>query len=183
MQKENSTDEAPVEINKPEYWQWIKGDLIGNVVTFKDTDDSYINFNEGGRITIDLRDEFLQKLDGDIAGEFIGTDSIETDPLNISGNLTRNDLPLQTDTLAKVITPIRVLFDKQKKNDKVKLILEFPVNIPPKGIYDLMSTSFDADEVKDELKDFILDQLSTDNITDCLNQSVESLIESKYKDE
>jgi len=187
MQQENKTEDTPVEITKPEYWQWIKGDLIGNVVTFKDVDDSYINFNDGGRIAIALKDEFLQSLDSDLAGEFINTSNTTHDPLN-SGGQQKDSNPLgisiePTEHGAKVKSPIRVLFDKQKKNNKVKLILEFPVNIPSKGMYDLMSTSFDAGEVKDELKDFILDQLSKNNINDCLNQSVESLIESKYKSE
>jgi len=182
MQQENKTEDTPVEITKPEYWQWIKGDLIGNVVTFKDVDDSYINFNEGGRIAIALKDEFLQSLDSDLAGEFINTSNTTSDLLNIGGQ--QKDISIvPTESVIKIKSPIRVLFDKQKKNNKVKLILEFPVNIPSKGMYDLMSTSFDAGEVKDELKDFILDQLSKNNITNCLNQSVESLIESKYKGE
>ena len=83
----------------------------------------------------------------------------------------------------KEISPIRVLFNKQKKNNKVKLILEFPVNIPVKGVYELMSTSFDKDEVNEQLQSFILDQLPEDEITDCLFDSIKSLIESKYKGE
>ena len=46
-----------------------------------------------------------------------------------------------------------------------------------------MSTSFDKDEVNDVLQSFILDQLSEDEILDCLHNSVQSLIESKYKGE
>ena len=46
-----------------------------------------------------------------------------------------------------------------------------------------MSTSFDTDEVNQELHDFISDQLSKDGITDCLFDSIKSLIESKYKAE
>ena len=80
-------------------------------------------------------------------------------------------------------SPIRVLFNKQKKNNKVKLLLEFPVNIPPKGIYELMSTSFDKDEVNEQLYSFIIDQLSQAEITECLQDSIKSLIESKYKGE
>jgi len=179
MQKENNTDDISIEVSKPEYWQWIKGDLIGEVVTIKDIDDSYINFNEGGRIAIGVKDEFLKSLDPDLAGEFVKTTTIN-DPLGISKTNSPTKLP---EPIAKIKSPIRVLFDKQKRNNKVKLILEFPVNIPPIGMYGLMNTSFDAGEVKDELKDFILDQLSKNNINDCLNQSVESLIESKYKGE
>jgi len=182
MQQENDTNDIPVEVTKPNYWQWIKGELIGNVVTVKDTNDSYINFNEGGRLAIGLRDEFLQPLDDDVAGEFIGPNTPGPDPLGVSSNLVVID-SLNTEAILKTKSPIRILFDKQKNNNKVKLVLEFPVNIPPKGMYDLMSASFDTSEVKAELESFILDQLSKDNITECLNQSVVSLIENKYKDE
>ena len=81
------------------------------------------------------------------------------------------------------ISPIRILFNKQKKNNKVKLLLEFPVNIPTKAIYELMSTSFDSTEVNEQLYSFILDQLSEDEIKECLTDSIKSLIESKYKGE
>ena len=72
---------------------------------------------------------------------------------------------------------------KHSTQTKVKVVLEFPVNIPTKGIYELMSTSFDKEEVNEQLQSFILDQLSEDEITDCLHNSVQSLIESKYKGE
>ena len=178
MQEENIKDlTEDVEITK--HWQWIKGDLSGNVVTFKDVGPQWITFNEGGRIATDLRDEFLQQLDPDIAGEFIKpNNAIGIDPLNTSAPMAQivKDEP-------QALSPIRVLFNKQKKNNKVKLLLEFPVNIPPKGIYDLMSTSFDKEEVDEHLHDFIVDQLDGDEITDCLFDSIKSLIESKYKAE
>ena len=188
MHQESSTNNTEVEISKPEYWQWIKGDLIGNVVTFKDTDDSYINFNEGGRIAVNLRDEFLQSLDADVAGEFVTGNAVH-DPLNTSAQTIHNSITpgILVDSLIKnesvSKSPIRILFDKQKKNKKIKLVLEFHINIPQSDMYDLMSTSFDVDEVNSELTDFILEQLSTTNITECLNQSVKSLIESNYRGE
>jgi len=46
-----------------------------------------------------------------------------------------------------------------------------------------MSTSFDKDEVNEQLKSFILDQLSEDEILECLHDSVQSLIETRYKSE
>ena len=174
MEKEITDVES---IATPVHWQWIKGDDSGNVVTFKEEGSQWITFNEGGRIATGLRDEFLQPLDADVAGEFIKTPTSH-DPLNASSQALSIPEPV-----AKVKSPIRILFDKQKKNTKIKLTLEFPVNIPAKGMYEIMSTSFDIGEVNNELKDFILDQLSTTDISDCLNQSVESLIESKYKGE
>lgn len=171
MQQENKKEDTPVE-NK--YWQWKKGEDEGVVVTIKDIDSEWINFNEGGRLAIGLKDEFLDSLDTDIAESL-------APPLTQQHAIVNN--PIITKNTPVIKSPIRILFDKQKKNNKIKLILEFPVNIPAKGIYEIMSTSFDTNEVKGELKDFILDQLSTTDINNCLNQSVESLIESKYKGE
>jgi|TARA_R110000851_G_scaffold323177_1_gene489659 hypothetical protein len=181
MQEENTKD-LTEDVATTKHWQWIKGDLSGDVVTFKDEGPQWITFNEGGRIATDLRDEFLQQLDPDIAGEFIKPNATGMDPLNISAPVTTGVIS-DSVTPIKQTSPIRVLFNKQKKNSKVKLLLEFPVNIPPKGMYELMSTSFDKDEVDEQLQSFILDQLSEDEILDCLHNSVQSLIESKYKGE
>ena len=176
MQKDN-IKETSEEVETKVHYQWIKGDESGNVVTIKEEGSKWITFNEGGRLAKDLKDEFLQPLDPDIAGEFVNTKALGTDPLNVSAPPINDSIP------KKEISPIRVLFNKQKKNSKVKLLLEFPVNIPQKAVYELMSTSFDKDEVNNILQSFILDQLSEDEISDCLHNSVQSLIESKYKGE
>ena len=167
------------EVQETVYYQWIKGDNSGSVVTIKDVDDKWINFNEGGRLAKDLQDEFIQPLDEDIAGEFVKP-PVSNDPLNVSA--PQKATPVET-ALPTTPSPIRVLFNKQKKNNKVKLLLEFPVNIPQKAVYELMSSTFDRNEVNEELHDFISDQLSQDEITDCLFDSIKSLIESKYKGE
>tara|TARA_R110000796_G_scaffold50019_1_gene118677 strand:+ start:194 stop:712 length:519 start_codon:yes stop_codon:yes gene_type:complete len=166
--------ENTTEITKPIYWQWIKSDDRGKVVTFKDVGVEWITFNEGGRIATALRDEFLEKIDPDIAAELVKP---------LSNIKPADTVIVSNDAAAKVKSPIRILFDKQKKNNKVKLILEFPINIPSIEIYDLMSTSFDSEEVNEELQSFILDQLSKDEISDCLFNSIISLIQSKYKGE
>lgn len=170
MQKENS-ESLTEEVTTVTHYQWIKGDNSGGIVTIKDTDDQWINFNEGGKLAKDLKDEFLQVLDADIANEFIKPQPIAIIP------------PTIEKVKPSIDSPIRVLFNKQKKNNKVKLLLEFPINIPTKGVYELMSTSFDKEEVDEKLHDFIVDQLDGDEITDCLFNSIKSLIESKYKGE
>jgi hypothetical protein len=178
MQKDN-IDEASPEVK---HWQWIKGDDIGLVVTIKSEDDKWINFENGGRLAKGLKSEYIQALNEDIAGEFVQPTSAGKDPLNVSApQKTPTDVSIPA--LNTTPNPIRVLFNKQKKNNKVKLILEFPVNIPQKAVYELMSSSFDKNEVDDVLESFILDQLSEDEILDCLHGSVQSLIESKYKGE
>jgi len=187
MQKDNIEETPQEEVQELKHWQWIKGDQSGSVVTIKEEGSDWITFNEGGRLATELKSEFIQELDSDIAGEFISTPNSTVDPLNQSATPSVNtqkitgDIPIPA--LDTTLSPIRVLFNKQKKNNKVKLLLEFPVNIPTKGVYELMSTSFDKDEVNEQLQSFILDQLSEDEISDCLHNSVQSLIESKYRGE
>jgi len=185
MQKDNTKETSEEQTSEVKHWQWIKGDQSGSVVTIKDEDANWITFNEGGRLATEFRSEFLQELDSSIAGEFINTPNSIVDPLNQSATPPQTVAKVADDVLipTKQISPIRVLFNKQKKNNKVKLLLEFPVNIPSKDLYELMSTSFDKEEVNEQLQSFILDQLSEDEILDCLHNSVQSLIESKYKGE
>ena len=84
-------------------------------------------------------------------------------------------------TPQKAITsPIRTLFDKQKKNDKVKLNLSFPIDVPKKAIYEIISSSFDSEEVNDELEVFIKNQISEDLILDSLFDSIKELIKTRY---
>jgi len=185
MQEDNIKETPEEEVQGTAYWQWIKGDESGSVVTIKEEDSKWITFDQGGRLAAELKSEFLQSLDSDIAGEFVKTQNAGIDPLNIGGPLlvpTETPLPVKQIT-EQTVSPIRVLFNKQKKNSKVKLLLEFPVNIPSKAIYELMSTSFDSTEVNEQLYSFILDQLAEDEILDCLKDSIKSLIQSKYKGE
>ena len=184
MQKDNIEETPKEEIQDNKHWQWIKGDDIGNVVNIKDEDTEWIYFVQGGRLSQVLKAEYLQELDSDIAGEFVNSNP-SMDPLNqmapgAPALAAPTDTPVQVE---QIVSPIRVLFNKQKKNNKVKLLLEFPVNIPSKAIYELMSTSFDSTEVNEQLYSFILDQLAEDEILDCLKDSIKSLIQSKYKGE
>ncbi len=83
------------EVQELKYYQWIKGDQSGSVVSIKEEDPDWITFNEGGRLSTELRSEFIQELDADIAGEFINTPNSTVDPLNQSATpvdpITKSD--------------------------------------------------------------------------------------------
>jgi hypothetical protein len=165
MKKENTEKTA-----KKVYWQWIKGDDSGNVVTIKNTDDQWINFNEGGRLAKDLKDEFIQPIEEDIANEFLNKPK-PTNPL------TKQSKPEQP---IKESSPIRLLLDKQKKLDKVPLGLSFKVNVPKTEIVSILESSFDPTELNSELENFIEDQIDTKEIIQTLKDSVKILIQERY---
>ena len=183
MELENDIPNEQIDPPEIEYLQWIKGDAIGDVVTISHADNEWIYFNEGSRISVSLKNEYLGTIDAELASTLMGSIVTSIDPLNTSAAPTAI-VPTQTEQ--SVIsppekTPIRILFDKQKKNNKTKLILEFPVNTPNKSIFDLMISSFEPSEVNKELNDFILEQLDVDQIMDSLNDSILKLIKDTYK--
>ena len=160
-----------MENKEKEKLQWIKGDKIGSVETINTTEGDWTVFDSGGRISTNLIKEFLQPV--------IGT------PLDFSNT------PTQPPTIKKgknktkasksaTSSPIRTLFDKQKKNDKIKLNLTFPIEVPKKDIYEIISSSFYSVEVNSELESFIQEQISQDFIKDSLIQSIKELIKTRY---
>jgi hypothetical protein len=154
-----------------ELLQWIKGEKIGNVETVKGIDNEWTMFESGGRIYTELINEFLSPVQGE--------------PLDFGLTPTAvvNPTPLITPPITPTNTqsPIRTLFDKQKKNDKIKLNLTFPIIVPKNAIYEIISSSFDLGEVNDELESFIKDQISEDLILDSLFDSIKELVKTKYK--
>lgn len=156
--------------------QWIKGDKIGTVETISSTEGEWTIFDSGGRISTNLINEFLQPIDGEPLNF---DDAPPPSPaLKRAAENYKEKVPKET-----VSSPIRTLFDKQKKNDKIKLNLSFPIEIPKKNIYEIISSSFDLDEVNDELESFIKDQINDDLIYDSLFDSIKELISSRYKND
>jgi hypothetical protein len=155
-----------------EQLQWIKGDKIGTVEVISGNDGEWTTFESGSRIATSLISEFLMPIDGE---------PLDFSPPNPALTKAAETYKEKVTTQPKVASPIRTLFDKQKKNDSVKLNLTFPIDVPKKAIYEIISTSFDLDEVNEELESYIKDQISEDLVKDSLFESIKQLIKSRYQ--
>tara|TARA_R100001163_G_scaffold62133_1_gene52647 strand:- start:7 stop:516 length:510 start_codon:yes stop_codon:yes gene_type:complete len=167
MSKNKTKPEVTKEVEEIVYWQWIKGEKSGRVVSIKDIDDKWINFNEGGRLAKDLKDEFLQVLDKDLTQDLA--------PKPVIPQPTQANIPTEK------TSPIRLLLDKQKKLDKIPLGLSFKVNAPKQDIMLVLENSFDLNELNQEVEKFIEDQLDTKEIIKTLKDSIKILIQERYK--
>ncbi len=143
-------------------FRWIKSEKAGEIVEFDKSDDSWTYFKGGSRVANELLEEYLEPV-------------AEGMPLGI--NESKKEDPVQE----AQETPISILFNKQKKNDKVKLTIHLPVEVPKKSIYDIIEASFDEVEVVEELENFIQSQLDSKKITKMVEKSIKSLIKEKYK--
>jgi hypothetical protein len=157
--------------------QWIKGDKIGNIEKVSSQDNEWTIFQSGSRIATGLIHEFMIP--------------IEDEPLNFDPTQPALDGPRGTTGPGPHPTgitveqqkdnPIKTLFNKQKKTDKVDLKLTFSINVPAKDIFDIISMTFDEDEVIAELDSFISNQIDSGILKDTLRTSIEELISNRYK--
>lgn len=151
--------------------QWIKGDKIGNVEIIKGTDNEWTLFESGARISSSLINEFMIPIGSN--DPMLDFSSAISPPVEVS---TKQQSKTRQDK-----SPIRILFDKQKNADVISLTLSLDITVPKKNVFDIMSVSFEEEEVINELRAFIADQIKDDRVKEAIKDSVYSLIEERYK--
>jgi hypothetical protein len=151
-------------------YQWAKGDNQGTVETVSGTEGEWTLFQSGRRINTSLVEEFMLPIDGN---------ELDFD--------SPTPTPVQTATKYKEavkqnlkVSPIRALLDKQKKLDKHNIKISIPIDLLSLDMYSLLSTSFDEDEVNQELQQFIEDQIQSDTVIGMVQDSIQSLIKERY---
>lgn len=164
-----------METIEPIKLQWIKGDKIGNVETVKGSEAEWTLFESGARISSSLINEFMIPVSS-------------SDPVLDFGSVISEVPQFQNKKESKSSTkenstksPIRILFDKQKNTDDVTLSLSLNITIPKKDIFDIMSVSFEEEEVIKELWSFIADQIKDETVKETIKFGISSLIEERYK--
>ena len=153
-------------------YQWIKGDKIGTVEILDKEDGEWSIFKSGGRINTSLIPEFMLLVDGEELNFTPPTPA----PVNAPKEYKK---PAKSQSKSAV-SPIRTLLDKQKKLDKHNIQISIPIDLLSLDIYSLLSTSFDEEEVNQELQQFIEDQIQSDKIIGMVQESIQSLIKERY---
>jgi hypothetical protein len=162
-------------------YQWIKGDNIGNVVTFKEEKEekgiNWTYFTNGKRVRSDLLSEFLM-VTGD--APIIDNSDLHPDPLKTLNPIKSTDSAESTKLKDDTISPIRSLIKKQSAKNKQKLSLDIEISIPKKDIYNIIRESYNSEEVDRELKEVLLEQLNTKEIKEQLKDNAISMLNKYY---
>lgn len=165
-------------IEKPEVLlQWIKGDKIGNVERIANQDGEWTVFQSGARIASELLNEFLIPIEGEPLDL-----NIQPEILGLTGSNGPGPHPIGVQGSAKPVreNPIKTLFNKQKKTDQVNLEFSIPVSVPLPDIFNIISMSFDEEEVLRELDSFITNQVNIETLKSALQDSIHDLIATRY---
>jgi hypothetical protein len=159
-------------------YQWIKGDNTGTIEQLVNSVDGFMTFVSGRRINAELLHEFMIQV------------SSETDILDIGAPKvqTREELESMTGlkyegskstSAAEPENPIIKLLEKQSKNNKIKITLEFDVNVPKKEVVELLQDSFE-ENVMDEVVKYSKNKLNKKDIIDKVYSQLEEHIKIYY---
>lgn len=166
----NSIDEV-IDTYKNMEFQWIKGDDIGAIETYKNVahsgDSYFIEFTSGKRMNVNLIDEFLMyypappKQDLGIRAEFTEMSK----PSSVT-SIVYDEIPVKSESDE---SPIYKLLKKQKKNS-VEVSIKLKLNLPSKELYGVLSSSFE--DAEKDIIDFVLSGVDIDDIKASLADSI-----------
>lgn len=152
-------------------FQWIKGDAVGSVESYKNVisagDDFFVEFTSGNRMNTNLIDEFLMyypappKQNIGIAAEYFEVNKPSSVTSIVYSDSSSGN---QSDE-----SPIYKLLKKQKKNS-VEVSIKLKLNLPSKELYGVLSSSFD--DAEKEIIDFVLSGVDIDDIKASLADSI-----------
>lgn len=149
--KKKTEKESVIE---PVKYQWIKGDNQGTVETVSDTNDKFVMFKSGSRISHSVIKEFMLKIDmdnpvlqfddpltkpiqpkpGEVAAKAVEV-AKNMESLRAAVNQSRQPLPS---------SPILPILEKAKTK-KTKLNVRISMDLPSKEFIDVLQKSWDDD--------------------------------------
>lgn len=165
-------------------FQWIKGDDNLSVELFKRVnkvgENIFVEFESGKRINLELLEEYMTYFPAQPKLKQIDpreSDIIKTIPQPKTSSVTEvvyKDPQLFVDT----DSPIYKLLKKQKENI-VEISIKLKLNLPPKELYGVLSSSFD--DVDSEIINFVLDGIDIEDIKSSLADSIKKTYYSVNK--
>lgn len=165
-------------------FQWIKGDDNLSVELFKRVnkvgENIFVEFESGKRINLELLEEYMTYFPAQPKLKQIDpreSDIIKTIPQPKTSSVTEvvyKDPQIFVDT----DSPIYKLLKKQKENI-VEISIKLKLNLPPKELYGVLSSSFD--DVDSEIINFVLDGIDIEDIKSSLADSIKKTYYSVNK--
>ena len=152
-------------------YQWVKGETIGDVETFKEYKEkngrNWVCFKSGRRIDASLLSEMMIEINDRQPPLELG---LSTDWLGQNNKQLERIEPKN---------PILALLEKQKKTKSIVLTYEVNVEVPETLVYEMLVETF-GNEVKEQLTNMLLGKINTEQIKTELKETIIKLIDKIY---
>jgi hypothetical protein len=181
--KDKSYDEL-VEFLHNKDFQWLKGDQMGNLERYKaveadsGTGMTFVSFQSGGRMNIELLNEYLDVFPASKSDYGLQED-IPKPPASkqIPQEAQFKSLPKNSvSSIELEDSPIYTLLKKQKPN-WVAVNISLKLNLPTKNLYGILTSSFD--EAETEVIDYVTEGIDIEDIRSALSESILSYYDKK----
>jgi hypothetical protein len=135
----------PSIFEEKKYYEWKSGALAGVVEVYAAEANEVAWFESGRSVSMEQLDIQLRRIDeSDYNLKREVLPGITTDFIS--------NVPLGNPTPAPVeANPIKLILDKQKKFDSIKLSFPVVLKVPSKKVIDLLGMMFDEEEVQEEI--------------------------------
>lgn len=159
---------------EPGSWlMWIKSDKIGTAVEISGVDESWINFTDGSRCSLELAPEYMAN----------------TSPVVNTVSSTKHKEAVQSieKTFAAKVEPVKepadpivnMLKTLSKKNT-AKFDLSIDVKIPSPAIYAVMTSELEEDDLREAISKMIIDQIDINTLKEQIKSNTHSFINNYY---
>ncbi len=177
---EKDLSELKEEYGKYSY-QWIKGDNLSMTQHYLDIteegDKKYIIFTDKSRISLDLLDEYMIRVEKGFEEQVRVTNPTK-DLIQIDEEITRQSAVKARETsqdkprIQVEGNPIFSLLSKQKEN-WVDVDLKLSINLPPKSLWDVLMGSFD--EAEKDILEYVTKDLDIEVVRQSLRESIKEI--------
>jgi len=158
-------------------YQWVKGENLSQVQHYKDlvseNGKTYIVFTDGNRMSIDLLDEFMIRVEkGYEEVSMIQPTAELVESQNSPKSSVKPRELEQKKSIAVEENPIFSLLSKQKEN-WVDVDLKLSINLPPKSLWDILISSFD--DAEKDILEFVTKDLDIEVVRQSLRESIKEI--------
>jgi lipopolysaccharide export LptBFGC system permease protein LptF len=187
-------------------YQWVKGDNQGILEEVKESDNEWVTFNSGRRISQELINEYMIPINHesqiidvpnttstqsysfsqddtnnairDAEGNVYTVPKEPKSQVKTNKLLGTNEQNLVPPVQKETSSPIKLLIRKSLK-DKIKVSYEFEIEIPKTSVYDIINDSFDV-ELESEILEEVISKLNMKDIKTSVEEAIANQIMLHY---
>lgn len=186
------------------YYEWTSTQHQGKVDVYLAEDDNNVYFESSRMVPKDRLDYDLRQID-----EIVYTQKAQfqfeeqapnmldavTDWNAILGNdptllnqAKEQPMPVLNEPQPVVQTvveqnPIKIILDKQRKTQKLTLLIDFSIDVPTDKVLELLDLMFDREEVIAEIIKSATESINTQLVTEKVSETIKEKIESLFSGE
>jgi len=169
---------------EPKTYQWLKTENAGKVVTITgESEDGFMEFNDGSRCNKTLLNEFLIEIESTKAALPLAEDlssKKKSKPLakKLKPKVTEREIGDNMYTGAPE-NPIRELLKRQSSTNKMRSELVIDVQIPTPAVYEILKESF-GNNVDTEITQMAIESININELKDKLDELLKKKVKSYY---